>query len=106
MPGGSAGTAGQILVSQGAGTPPQWQQPGPSNGLTPLCSSPSANYVQKWTGTAVCNSQILDNGINVGIGLATPAAKLDVNGYVQARTGYGDRIAIGGDNAGNPSLTL
>jgi hypothetical protein len=40
------------------------------------------NYIPKWTpdGDTIGNSQIFDNGTNVGIGTATPGAKLDVNG--------------------------
>ena len=44
-----------------------------------LSGSGTTNYVAKFTGsTAVGNSTIFDNGTNVGIGTATPAAKLDV----------------------------
>ncbi|NPA33481.1 MAG: hypothetical protein GXO48_00920, partial [Chlorobi bacterium] len=35
-------------------------------------------YVQKWTGSELCNSIIYDNGTRVGIGTASPQAKLDV----------------------------
>lgn len=47
----------------------------------------TVNYVSKWTTTtALGNSQIFDNGTNVGIGTGTPSPvyKLDVNG--RART--------------------
>ncbi len=101
MPAGNAGAPGQVLISQGPGTPPQWQTLNmPSQGDS-VCLMASNNYVQKWTGTELCNSQIIDDGTNVGIGITSPAAKLDVNGYVRARTGYGDWIEIGGDGAGN-----
>jgi len=37
------------------------------------------NYVPKWTGsTGLGNSQIFDDGTNVGIGTTSPSAKLDV----------------------------
>jgi hypothetical protein len=43
----------------------------------------STNYITKWTSTATLgNSQIFDNGTNVGIGTTSPGAKLDVNGDV------------------------
>ncbi|MCK7476977.1 MAG: hypothetical protein M0C28_05190 [Candidatus Moduliflexus flocculans] len=38
---------------------------------------------------------------NVGIGTGTPGAKLDVNGWIRAKTGYGDSISIGGDTVSN-----
>lgn len=51
---------------------------GGAGGLS--CSgSCSANYLSKWvSATQLTNSQIYDNGSNVGIGTAAPAAKLDV----------------------------
>lgn len=40
----------------------------------------TTNYVTKWNGSAIANSQIFDTGTGVGIGTASPAASLDVNG--------------------------
>ena len=41
----------------------------------------TTNYVSKFTsGTTIGNSQIFDNGTNVGIGTASPSTKLLVNG--------------------------
>ncbi|MES2286989.1 MAG: tail fiber domain-containing protein [Bacteroidota bacterium] len=44
--------------------------------------SGTLNYIPKWTpnGTTLGNSQIFDNGTNVGIGTAAPAYKLEVYG--------------------------
>lgn len=51
------------------------------NFLTPSNVSGTTNYVSKFTGTnTVGNSQIFDNGTNVGIGTATPNGKLQVEG--------------------------
>ena len=71
---------GDILVWNGS----QWvvQQPTTGGGVS-TCASVSANYVQKWTGSNLCNSMIYDNGLNVGIGTNTPAQKLDVAGNIQ-----------------------
>jgi hypothetical protein len=43
------------------------------------------NYVAKYTptGTGINDSQIYDNGTNVGVGTATPGAKLEVSGQVK-----------------------
>lgn len=48
----------------------------------------TTNYVPKWTGaTALGNSQIFDNGTNVGIGTATLSAKLHVQTAAAAAAG-------------------
>ncbi len=153
IPGGNAGSPGQVLVSQGPGVPPQWhtisvsgdnwgsqvahtqspiigdgtagspitlqngtssgeiiiwdgtqwqiQQPSPSNGIAGICSSPTANYLQKWTSSGLCNSQIYDNGTNVGIGTASPTQKLDVVGNIA----FSGSLMPGG-NAGSPGQVL
>lgn len=48
----------------------------------------TANYVTKWiNGNNIGNSQIFDNGTNVGIGMFAPTAKLEVNGQVKITGG-------------------
>jgi hypothetical protein len=48
-------------------------------GYTPANASGTTNYISKFTGsTTLGNSQIFDNGTNVGIGTATPTGKLEV----------------------------
>jgi hypothetical protein len=43
----------------------------------------------------------VDTTQNVGIGdMTSPQQKLDVNGQIRAKSGYGDYIRLGGDNAG------
>jgi len=153
MPAGNAGTSGQVLISQGPGSPPLWvdapsigdnwgsqvavtqtpiigdgtttnpitvqsgtnagdilvwngsqwqiQQPGTSTGIAPLCQSPSINFLQKWTGTDLCNSQIYDNGTNVGIGTSSPSEKLDIAGNLK----FSGAIMPGG-NAGTSGYVL
>lgn len=86
-----------------AGTPltPNWVQLMPATGVLTTCGGVLNNYVQKWTGTQLCNSLIFDNGTNVGIGTAAPASKLHVTGEVYSTSGYNDIVYIGGDGAGN-----
>jgi hypothetical protein len=56
-----------------------WVKVGAGGGGT-IGGSGTTNYVPKFTaGTTLGNSQIFDDGTNVGIGTASPAAKLDVN---------------------------
>jgi hypothetical protein len=47
----------------------------------------TANYVLKSNGTDATCSQIFDNGTNVGIGTASPSAKLEVTGLIYANNG-------------------
>ena len=61
----------------------------------PVTGTGTTNYLPKFTGTStIGNSQIFDNGTNVGIGNASPAAKLDVNGVALL-----DNIQIGTTSA-------
>lgn len=60
-----------------------WRQKGIDSVSTLITARPTGtgtnNYVVKWTGTNTqSSSQIFDNGTFVGIGTATPGAKLDV----------------------------
>lgn len=54
----------------------------------PISGTGTTNYIPKFTGTTTLgNSQIFDNGTNVGIGTTSMLAKLDVNGSVKG-TGF------------------
>jgi hypothetical protein len=62
-------------------------------------ASGTTNYVAKFTGaTAIGNSQIFDNGTNVGIGIALPEAKLEVVG--SSSSGLQEVLRLRGTEAG------
>ncbi len=76
-----------------------WQKVQSGNGSF-VTGSGTQNYVTKWNnaaGTTIGNSQIFDNGTNVGINSATPNYKLDVAGLVgiDAPSGFGARLTVG-----------
>jgi len=78
----------------------------------------STNKVPKWNTTTLVDSQIYDNGTNVGIGSTAPVAKLDVDGTIYAHGNVaigttaltGGRLVVQGGNVGigtnTPSTTL
>ncbi|MFN9803968.1 MAG: hypothetical protein ACK54Y_09090 [Bacteroidota bacterium] len=62
-----------------------WMRVGGGGGS--IAGSGTTNYIPKFTSSnAIGNSQIFDNGTNVGIGTASPAQKLDVNGIARVTT--------------------
>ncbi len=92
MPGNNPGKVGQVLVSQGPNQAPKWDSltnilppPPPDKGDT-VCSSVTINFLQKWTGVALCNSIIFDNGTQIGINTTSPSATVDINGNLRVRT--------------------
>jgi hypothetical protein len=49
-----------------------------------VSGSGTQNYLAKfYSGSTVGNSGVYDDGTNVGIGTASPGAKLDVNGNIK-----------------------
>ena len=61
-----------------------------------LTGTGTANYITKWSGTnTLTNSVMYDDGTNIGIGIITPQALLDVNGNIYNRSGaiYTNTIA-------------
>jgi hypothetical protein len=96
----SAGTSGQILSSTATGT--SWIAAPSGGGIS---GSGTTNYVPKFTGaSAIGNSQIFDNGTNVGIGTTTPSAKLQV---LKGSSGNVASFASGATGTGNYSgITL
>lgn len=72
---GGAPGAGKVLTSNAAGLA-TWENPAAGS----IGGSGTINYVSKFTSpTAIGDSQIFDNGTNVGIGKNNPAGKLDIN---------------------------
>ena len=73
----------------------------PSGG-SGLSGTGTTNYISKWTGAAALgNSQIVDDGTNVGIGTTSPAHKLDVNGDISTSGNFTKTGVILGDADGN-----
>lgn len=70
-------------------------------GYTPANANGTTNYVSKFTGTTTLgNSQIFDNGTNVGIGTNAPGATLQVGNGTGVKaiyvTGSGNNLGLGG----------
>jgi len=65
----------------------------PAGGGT-ITGSGTTNYIPKFSSsTAIGNSVIYDDGTNIGVGTASPAAKLDVAGAVKTTGGVLPRAA-------------
>jgi hypothetical protein len=94
----TTGTSGAATFSSGTLNIPQYQ-----TALTnPVTGTGTANYVTKWTSSsAVSNSQIFDNGTNVGVGTASPTSKLDVLGIIRASASSTQFFEIGYDTGAN-----
>ena len=88
-----------------------WRQKGIDSVAALINSNVSGttNYVSKFTGTnTIGNSQIFDNGTNVGVGTTSPTQKLDVNGdasFNGVRVGRGASNSVVNTVVGNNSMT-
>lgn len=103
LPTAQAASNGYILSSTTSGVLSWIAPPSSISGLT-------TNYVTKaGSSTTIVNSQILDNGTNVGIGTTVPTRLLDVNGDVHMVRLFTDGNANIGDNVnlatGNVNIT-
>lgn len=68
------GTSGQVLSSTVTGT--NWVS---LSEITGVDGTGTANYIAKWSDAdTITNSQVFDNGTNVGINTSSPLTKLDV----------------------------
>lgn len=67
-----------------------------------ISGSGAVNRVAKFTSSnVIANSQIFDNGTNVGIGTTTPTNKLSVNGNLSATNFIGNGSQLNSLNANN-----
>lgn len=101
MPAGLAGTAGDILQSNGAGVAPSWIAPSAAGGAWVYGgNSPTAvqtlgtitNFDLPFITSGTQKMIIMTSG-RVGIGTASPSTMLDVNGDASVNT----NLAVGGD---------
>lgn len=74
----------------------------------PKVGSLTTHYLSKWNGSTLANTQVFDNGTNIGIGTTTPSAKLDVNGTtkttnLQLTNGASNNYLLKSDANGNAS---
>ncbi len=84
MVGSIAFTGNSNDVLRGDGT---WA-PVTTGGGVSTCGTIAANYIQKWTGTDICNSIIYEDNttLRIGVGTSTPQAKLDIAGDLRIQT--------------------
>ncbi len=87
----SGNNAGQVWIWNGS----SWQLVVLGNavgnaGYDSVCASAAINFIQKWTGTELCNTIIYENGNEVGIGTTTPTARL----HIQAPSTYANPLFV------------
>jgi hypothetical protein len=98
-------TAGQVLGDIGA----------QATLTNPITGTGTTNFLSKFTGaTSLGNSQIFDNGTNVGIGTTSPGAKLEARGsgnttgslafLVSNNSGTGSLRVYDNGNVSNPGF--
>ncbi|QHO62982.1 hypothetical protein MICH65_0001 [Candidatus Chazhemtobacterium aquaticus] len=107
---GTAGTTGQVLVSQGSSNPvwsdisgaiggDAWLQGGNSFGATGILGTNDSNDLQFETNNTT--RMTIDTSGDVGIGTTNPGAKLETAGAISITTGYG---TISSTDIRNPTL--
>lgn len=70
--------ANSILRSDATGNA-SWVNPSTVE-VDPQVATSVNNIISKWNGTSLVDSQIIDNGTNVGVGIDTPTEKFQVSG--------------------------
>jgi len=83
---GQGAGAGKILSSDATGNA-TWNT---AASLNMVSGNGTLNYMTKWSpdGNTIANSQVFDNGTNVGVGLINGGSKLSVNGGVSVGANY------------------
>jgi len=109
----SGGTTPNITIQQASGSQngflssTDWTTfNNKQNALTnPVTGSGTTNTVPKFTGsTTIGNSQIIDNGTTVGIGVTPTTNKLEVGGGITIGTGFTNNTDIRFNNATNGKI--
>lgn len=63
----------------------------------PKVGTLTKDHVPKWSTISLINSQIVDDGTNVGIGITNPSKKLEVNGAIRSNNIAGGSALEGGE---------
>jgi hypothetical protein len=109
----SGGTTPNITIQQASGSQngflssTDWTTfNNKQNALTnPVTGTGTTNYLPKFTGsTTIGNSQIIDNGTTVGIGVTPTTNKLEVGGGITIGTGFTNNTDIRFNNATNGKI--
>jgi hypothetical protein len=101
-----AGTSGQFLQTNGAGTA-SWVTPSYLTAETdPKVATTTTGRLARWNGTSLVDGLLFDNGTNVGLGTTTPTEKLEVIGKMktdnlQMTTGATNGYVLQSDASGN-----
>ena len=92
LSGANYGTSGQVLVSQGSGSPPIW-----SSSAGSVSGSGTAGLLPLWSSTsALTDSSIYESSGKIGIGQAPVNYELEVTG-----TAFANALEINGGTTGN-----
>ena len=96
----TSGTSGAATLVGTTLNIPQYQ----SVLTNPVTGTGTTNYLTKWSSSSsISNSQIFDDGTNIGIGTITPSEKLEVGGSLFVNA---DNTFLGIDESNNSRLAL